>query len=159
MPLLAVWGWWQRRRVKEMSKEERMGRGGTLGEPGQALIFSLWQLPESFSRRAISFSYYNASLKHNPCAEYLGEEGRTGWVEGGRKSEEVCGTSGLEYKGSFSGSSSNLSHGEKTSVLDLDSQCWNTSHQMNEDLDQKILSHNQIKKEICLSYNKCKWIK
>lgn len=42
------------------------------GEPGQALIFSLWQLPESFSRRAISLSYYNASLKHNPNAECLG---------------------------------------------------------------------------------------
>lgn len=43
------------------------------GEPSQALIFFLWQLSESFSRRAISFSHYNASLRHNPCVECLGE--------------------------------------------------------------------------------------
>lgn len=32
----------------------------------------------------------------------------------GERVEEVCGTSEAEYKGSFSGSSSNLSHGEKS---------------------------------------------
>lgn len=47
------------------------GDAGSPGEPGHALIFSLWQLTESFSRRAISLSYYNASLKHNSFAESL----------------------------------------------------------------------------------------
>lgn len=50
------WRWW------------RWGVGSqSPGEPSQALIFFLWQLSESFSRRAISFSHYNASLRHNPC--------------------------------------------------------------------------------------------
>lgn len=58
------------------------------GEPGQTLIFSPWQLPESFSRRAISLSYYNASLKHNPCAEF-GWKGRTRLIEGGERVEKI----------------------------------------------------------------------
>lgn len=100
MPLLAVCEWWGGvvGGVNEMGKEERIGGSKSPGEPGQALIFSLWQLPESFSRRAISFSYYNASLKHNPYVECLG--GGRGMADGwkGRKSGEVFATSRAGYK-------------------------------------------------------------
>lgn len=49
------------------------------GEPGQTLIFFPWQLPKSFSRRAISLSYYNASLKHNPCTQSVTEKEGLDW--------------------------------------------------------------------------------
>lgn len=49
------------------------------GEPGQTLIFFPWQLPKSFSRRAISLSYYNASLKHNPCTQSVAEKEGLDW--------------------------------------------------------------------------------
>lgn len=75
---------------EEDGKERRMcehvcmcgvdgGRSQFPGEPGQTLIFSPWQLPESFSRRAISLSYYNASLKHNPLCLEIGEKEGLEW--------------------------------------------------------------------------------
>lgn len=87
MPLLAERGWWEGRRKEveeKIGKEERNVRGGVpvpwRAWPGINLL--PWQLSESFSRRAISLSYYNASLKHNPNAEHFRQGGRAGWMDG-----------------------------------------------------------------------------
>lgn len=55
-------------------------------------------------------------MLHSSTTPMLSVWGKEGGPDGwkGRKTEEVCGTSGAEYKGSFSGSSSNLSHGERS---------------------------------------------
>lgn len=110
MPLLAERGWWEGRRKEveeKIGKEERNVRGGGRvpvpwrAWPGINLL--PWQLSESFSRRAISLSYYNASLKHNPNAEHFRQGGRAGWMDG-EKRGYVCRTSGAQYIGSFDGS-------------------------------------------------------